>query len=99
MAYKEKLVHPFNPYCVYPYIEFKHSPATITFCTGKCFGIQEPPPPRLRWAGVKLLDIEEFYEVIHKQKSEAAACPPVALLLIRGSHKKHSTANVSINQY
>lgn len=37
----------------------------------------------------KLLDNdEEFYELIHKQESEAAACPLAASLLIRGSHKK-----------
>lgn len=56
----------------------------------------------LRQAGVKLLDLEEFYEVIHKQESEAAACPPVAPLLIRGSHKKtqHSQClNQSILTY
>lgn len=44
-----------------------------------------------------MLDNEEFYK--HKQVSEAAACPPAAMLLIEEVIKNHNTASVSVSPY
>lgn len=46
-----------------------------------------------------MLDNEEFYKLIHKQVSEAAACPPAAMLLIEEVIKNHKTASVSVSPY